>query len=192
MLIPQTHRAQWAIENVDIIEAAGLEGIDWEDHQIEFLNNSTRFGVDVKARQIAWSFTAALDAVADGILNPGTPHVFVSINMEEAKEKIRYAQAIIAATDEPVRPRLVGESQTAIEFANGSRLISHPCRPPRGKARTRLYLDEMGHYKAGLDRQIYTAALPATVKGDGYIRIGSSPIGASGLFWEIATENLRR
>jgi len=191
-MIPQTNKAEFAVEFIDIAEAAGIDGIDWEAHQIKFLNNDTRFGVDVKARQIAWSFTAALDAVVDGILDPGTPHVFVSINMEEAKEKIRYAQAIIAAMDEPVRPVLVGESQTALEFANGSRLISHPCRPPRGKARTRLYLDEMGHYKLGLDRQIYTAALPATVKGDGYVRIGSSPIGASGLFWEIATETLRK
>lgn len=191
-MILQTERAEFAVEFVDIEQAAGIDGVEWDDHQIEFLNNDTRFGIDVKARQIAWSFTAALDAVVDGILNPETPHVFVSINLEEAKEKIRYALAIISALDAPVRPELVAQSQTALEFDNGSRLISHPCRPPRGKARTRLYLDEMGHYKLGLDRQIYTAALPATIKGDGYMRIGSSPIGASGLFWEVATETLRK
>lgn len=192
MIAPRSEKADFAVEFIDIEKAAGLDDIEWESHQEQFLNNETRFGVDIKSRQIAWSFTAALDAVVDGILNPGTPHVFVSINLEEAKEKIRYAQSIIGAIDQPARPQLVAESQTALEFENGSRLISHPCRPPRGKARTRLYLDEMGHYKLGLDREIYTAALPATIKGDGYIRIGSSPIGASGLFWEIATETLRK
>jgi phage FluMu gp28-like protein len=86
----------------------------------------------------------------------------------------------------------VQDSQTTLEFANGSRYVSHPCRPPRGKAMARIYLDEMAHYQEGLDREIYTAALPSTTRGDGYIRIGSSPLGASGLFWEIATESLKR
>jgi len=116
----------------------------------------------------------------------------VSINLDEAKEKIRYVKAIVEAIDRPVRPVMVRDSATEVEFANGSRFISHPCRPPRGKGRARIYLDEMAHYREGLDRDIYTAALPATVKGDGYIRIGSSPLGASGLFWEIATEAMRR
>lgn len=186
-----TLKAKFAVEFVDLREAAQVEGARWEPFQIAFLNNSTRFGLDVKARQIAWSFTAALDAVVDGILNPDTPHVFVSINLDEAKEKIRYAKAIVRAIDEPVRPGLARESLTEIELANGSRLTSHPTTPPRGKPRARIYLDEMAHYREGLDREIYRAALPATVKGDGYIRIGSSPLGASGLFWEIATESTR-
>jgi len=187
----QTLKAQFAVEFLDLPQAAGVEAATWEPFQLQFLNNRGRFGVDVKARQIAWSFTSALDAVVDGCLHPGTPHVFVSINWDEAKEKIRYAKAIIGALDEPVRPRLIQDSITSLEFANGSRLISHPCRPPRGKPKARIYLDEMAHYKAGLDREIYRAALPATVKGAGYIRIGSSPLGATGLFWEIATEALR-
>ena len=187
-----SEKAQFAIEFLDLELAAQVDGATWEPFQIAFLNNATRWGIDVKARQIAWSFTAALDAVVDGILHPGTPHVFTSINLDEAKEKIRYTKAIVEALDEPVRPELVRASSTEIEFENGSRCISHPCRPPRGKARTRIYLDEMAHYKDGLDREIYTAALPATTKGDGYIRIGSSPLGAKGLFWEIVTESLRR
>ena len=187
----RTDKARFAVEFVDLPEAARVVGARWEPFQIRFLNNSTRFGVDVKARQIAWSFTAALDAVVDGILNPGTPHVFVSINWDEAKEKIRYAKAIVQAIDEPVRPKLQRGSITELEFENGSRLTSHPCRPPRGKARARIYLDEMAHYAEGLDREIYRGALPATVRGDGYIRVGSSPLGAGGLFWEIATESTR-
>ena len=112
----QTEKAHFAAEFIDIEKAAGIADCWWEPHQIEFLNNSTRFGIDVKARQIAWSFTAALDAVADGILNPETPHIFVSINQDEAKEKTRYARAIIEAIDDPIRPELIRDSSTEIEF----------------------------------------------------------------------------
>lgn len=187
----QTAKADF-LEFIDLEAASGIPGAKWEPFQVRYLNNETRWAIDVKSRQIAWSFTAALDAVIDGILTPDTAHIFVSINQDEAREKVRYARAIIEAIDPPVRPRLVRDSQTELEFANGSRLISHPCRPPRGKPRARIYLDEMAHYPEGMDREIYRAALPATVKGDGYIRIGSSPLGARGLFWEIVTESLRR
>lgn len=188
----RTLKAQFAAEFIDLPKAANVESAVWEAFQIAFLNNQTRFGIDVKSRQIAWSFTAALDAVVDGILNPDTAHIFTSINLDEAREKIRYGRSIIEAIDEPVRPKLIRDSQTELEFGNGSRLISHPCRPPRGKPRARIYLDEMAHYPHGMDREIYRAALPATTKGDGYIRIGSSPMGAKGLFWEIVTEGMKR
>ncbi len=186
-----TPKAQF-LEFIDLEAASGIAGARWEPFQVAYLNNRSRWGIDVKSRQIAWSFTSALDAVIDGQLNPDTVHLFVSINMDEATEKIRYSRAIIEATDRPVRPKLVRDTQTALEFENGSRIISHPCRPPRGKPRARIYLDEMAHYPEGMDREIYRAALPATTKGDGYIRIGSSPLGARGLFWEIVTESLRR
>lgn len=188
----KTLKAQFAVEFIDLPQAAQDDKARWEPFQIQFLNNSTRFGIEIKSRQIAWSFTAAVDAVADSVVNPGWPHIFTSINLEEAKEKILYAKRIWEAIDKPARPKLIQESMTSLGFENGSRLISHPCRPVRGKAGARIYHDEMAHYPDGRDRAMYTAALPATIKGDGYIRIGSSPLGASGLFWEIATQELRR
>lgn len=188
----KTLKAHFAAEFIDIREAAQSEDAHWEAFQISLLNNSSRFSIDNKSRQVGFSFTAALDAFCDSRIDPGNPYVFVSINQDEAKEKIRYLRAIVAATDIPLRPkRFKIDAQTEIEFDDGSRFISHPCRPVRGKPRARVYLDEMAHYPNGLDRQIYTAALPATTKG-GYIRIGSSPLGAKGLFWEIMEEKLRK
>lgn len=186
----RTDKARF-LEFIDLPKAARVADARWEAFQVQFLNNASRFDISVKSRQIAWSFTAALDAVIDGILNGDTAHIFVSINQDEAREKIRYGRAIINAIDLPVRPNLIHDSMTELEFENGSRLLSHPCRPARGKPKARVYLDEMAHYPEGMDRQIYRSALPATTKGDGYMRIGSSPLGAGGLFWEIATENLR-
>lgn len=187
-----TLKSNFAVEFIDLPKASQIDGARWEPFQVQYLNNRKRLAIDVKSRQIAWSFTSALDAVIDGILEPNTPHIFVSINLNEAKEKIRYANQIIEAIDAPARPKLIRASQTEIELANGSRLISYPCRPVRGPARARVYLDEMAHYQDGLDRDIYLAALPATTKGDGYIRIGSSTLGAKGLFWEIATQSIRK
>lgn len=184
-------KALFALEFVDIEAAASMPGARWEKFQLDFLNEGGRFASWVKSRQIAWSFTAALDAIIDSILNPNTPHVFVSINLEEATEKIRYARAIVDAIHPAYRPSIERHSLTRLEFTNGSRLISFPCRPVRGIARARIYMDEMAHYAGWLDRNVYMAALPATAKGDGYIRLGSSPFGARGMFWEITTEAIR-
>lgn len=187
----RTVKAQFARDFVNLPEAAQVEDAIWENFQIAHLNNSGRFDITLKSRQVAWSFTAALDAVIDSIVNPGTPHLFISINLDEAAEKKRYAKAIWEAIRPDMRPAIISDSVYHMEFANGSRLISHPCRPARGKARARIYLDEMAHYPHGLDKTIYQAALPATIRGDGYIRIGSSPLGARGLFWEIYEQSLR-
>lgn len=188
----RTLKAQFAAEFIDIREASQIDSASWETFQLKYLDNIGRLSADAKSRQVGWSFTSALDAYCDSRIEPGNPYIFVSINQDEAKEKIRYLRAIIAATDPPLRPkRLVSDSQTEIEFDDGSRFISHPCRPVRGKPKARIYLDEMAHYPSGMDRQIYTAALPATTKG-GYMRIGSSTLGAKGLFWEIMEERLRK
>lgn len=188
-----SNKAQWAVEHVDIEQAAGIEYAEWEGFQLDYLNNPSRFAIDVKARQIAWSFTAALDAFADSQTIPGAkpPYTFISVNLEEAREKIRYVRNIWEAAAPHARPRIIQDSKTSIEFSDGARFISHPCRPPRGKALGRYYLDEMAHYPFGLDGEIYTAAIPGITKG-GYVRIGSSPLGASGLFWEIYTQTIKK
>ncbi len=183
-----SERSAFLIEYLNLPEATGDPEARWERYQLQFLNNSTLLEITRKSRQVGWSWTAAADAVADGILHPRSTSIFVSINQDEAKEKVRYAKQILESLDEDVRPRLLHDAETFIEFANGSRLISHPCRPVRGKARARVYLDEFAHYPK--DREIYLAALPTTSHG-GAIRIGSSPLGASGMFWEIASQKLR-
>ena len=190
----RTLKAYFAAEFIDLREAAQIEDARWEAFQIEYLNNAGRFGADSKSRQVGWSWTSALDAYSDSRTNGGgQPYIFVSLNLTEAKEKIRYLRRIIDATDEQVRPkRFIVDTSTEIEFEDGTRFISHPLRPVRGKPQARIYLDEIAHYPEGMDRKVYTAALPSTTKGDGYIRLGSSPLGARGLFWEIMTESLRK
>lgn len=193
MIEPKTPKALYALSFIDLPEAAQVVGVEWEDFQIEYLNTDSRFASDLKSRQIAWSFSCAVDAIVDSIIRPGRPHIFVSINLNEAVEKIRYARAIYNALPDgsPGKPRIIRDTLTALEFDNGSRLISHPCRDVRGIAQAVIYLDEIAHYPHGLDRLIYTSAVPAITKGDGYLRMGSSPLGAKGIFWEIITQTFK-
>jgi phage FluMu gp28-like protein len=185
----KTERCQFLVDNLDLEEASGFPGARWEHFQLALLQNDTIFGIEVKSRQIAWSFASACDAVSDGILN-GVSSVFVSINLDEAKEKIRYSKNIIEALPKAMRPRLITDNRTELEFDNGARLISLPATAPRGKAQMNVYLDEFAHVRD--DVLIYTAALPMITKGNRRLRIASSPMGASGRFWEVATESLRK
>lgn len=181
--------AAYLVEHLDLPTATGLADATWEPFQLASLNYAGLLGITNKSRQVGWSWLAAADAVAWGRIVPRTTSIFVSINQDEAGEKIRYARAVIEGLDQAERPRLLTDNRFELEFDNGSRLISHPCRPVRGKARARIYLDEFAHY--GEDRAIYQSALPVLSKG-GVLRIGSSPLGASGLFWEIYTQTTRR
>ena len=188
MTAPISAQLAFLVEYLDLAEATGIPDAQWESFQLRHLNTLSLLAITNKSRQVGWSWLAAAEAVATGILNKRTPNIFVSINQDEAGEKVRYAKQIIEALDRDVRPRLVIDNRLELEFENGSRLISHPCRPVRGKARARVYLDEFAHYPK--DREIYQSALPVITKG-GVIRIGSSPLGAGGMFWEIYSQTLR-
>lgn len=183
-----TERAEFLVDHLDLPAATGVENAAWEYFQLAHLNDDGPFRIEVKSRQIAWSWLSAAEGLADAILT-GRSSIYVSINQREAQEKIRYAKAAIAALTPSVRPRLVAESRGEIELANGARLISLPAQAPRGFAQFNLFYDEFAHVRD--DQAIYTGGLPVTSKG-GRLRMGSSPLGASGVFWEIAEEKLRK
>ena len=183
----RTRRALFLIENLDLERATGVDGAQWEHFQLAHLNDDSPFRIDRKSRQVAWSWLSATEGVVDAILDR-RDSIYVSINHEEAKEKIRYARGVIEALPESLRPQLQSDNQTTLELANGARLSSFAARPPRGRARANVYLDEFAHVRG--DRQIYTGSLPVISKG-GRIRIGSSTLGASGMFWELDTQRLR-
>ena len=185
---PRTERCAFLVENLDLPAATGYDGARWEHFQLAHLQDDAMFRCEVKSRQIAWSWLSAAEAVAEGILY-GAGSVFVSINLDEAKEKVRYAKAVIDALPIGMQPRLATDNRTELEFDNGARLLSLPATAPRGKAQMNVYLDEFAHVRD--DAIIYTAALPMITKGHRRLRMASSPMGASGRFWEVATEALR-
>lgn len=189
--VPQlrTERARFLVEHLDLEAATQVEGARWEHFQLAHLNDDSTFRVEVKSRQIAWSWLSAAEGLADAILS-GRNSIFVSINQEEAQEKIRYAKRVNEALTPWVRAVFVRDSLSELELDNGARLISLPARPPRGKSRANVYLDEFAHTRG--DRVIYTGALPVISKGGGRLRMGSSPLGASGTFWEVYTQQIKK
>ena len=89
----RTKRCRFLVENLNLPAATGVDDARWEHFQLAYLNDSGTFRIDNKSRQIAFSFIAAAGAVADAVLD-GESTVFVSINLDEAKEKIRYARSV--------------------------------------------------------------------------------------------------
>ena len=181
-------RAQYLVDNLDLPASTGIEDARWEHFQLEHLCSNSTFRIENKSRQIAWSFLVAAEAIANAMLD-GVSSIFQSINLDEAKEKIVYANNIYANLRLAGLPKVTRNNMLGLEFANGARIISSPGTPQRGKARFWVYLDEWAHQKH--DRANYTAALPIITKG-GMIRGGSSPMGASGIFWEIDTQAFRQ
>jgi phage FluMu gp28-like protein len=186
MRIPSLRR-EFLVDHLDLEEASGVEGAQWEPFQIAHLDDDAMLRIENKSRQIAWSWVCAAEAVTDAILARQSS-IFVSINLAEAKEKIRYAKQVYHALRIGGLPALTSDSQLHLEFDNGARLLSMPSRPPRGKARHNVYLDEFAHLQR--PRDIYAASLPIISKG-GRLRIGSTPFGPQGLFWELFAEQLQ-
>lgn len=186
--IQKTERAQFLVDNLNLPRASGVETAVWEHFQLAHLNDDSIFRIEDKSRQIAWSFLSAAEGVADAILD-ARDSIYSSINHDEAREKIRYAKAVYENLEISGLPKLVIDNQLQLEFSNGARLTSFPARPVRGKPRSNWFGDEFAHIQR--DRQIYKGSLPIISKG-GRIRLGSSPLGASGLFWEIFTESLQK
>lgn len=195
----KTRHAKFLVENLNLPRATGVEDAAWEHFQLDLLNDDSPFRLDKKSRQIAFSFIAAAEAVAKAMcyadpkrsypshLKPDS--IFVSINHEESKEKIRYAKSVYENLEIGGLPKLTTDNQLELEFDNGARISSMPSKGPRGRAKSNVYLDEFAHVQH--DRQIYTAAIPIISKG-GVLRIGSSTFGASGVFWEIDTESMQK
>ncbi|HHY47109.1 MAG TPA: hypothetical protein GX506_07415 [Firmicutes bacterium] len=157
------------------------------DYQVEFNECRARFRAVLKSRQTGFSFTFAAEALAKAHLKPEHTAIFVSYNLEDAKEKIRYARMLYDTMPLAWQKRLVTDNKTELEFRDArgrrSRLISNPCREPRGKGKADVYLDELAFYRNA--RRIYVAAVPIITRGGGALTVASTPLGKTGIFYEI-------
>ena len=171
------------------------EPIVLEPYQVAFLENRSRFRWVTKARQVGYSFIVALEALARCHLRDGYTAVFVSYNLDDAKEKILLARQVYEELPLAYQKKLVVDSKTELAFepigkgGRISRILSVPSKPPRGK-RGDIVLDELAHYVN--DRQVYTGSTALILRSNGQLTGCSTPLGRRGIFWEIATEELRK
>lgn len=163
----------------------------WQD---AYIRSMARFIAVVKSRRVGWSFISAMKGLVKA-MDPdrvGYTKQFVSYNEEDALEKISYAKQFYdSIPDCDAKKRIITDNKSMLCFQdkNGitqSRLISIPCRPPRGKGGD-ISLDEFAIYNAKMQKLVYDAALPVISRG-GTIEMGSSPLGKIGKFYDILTD----
>lgn len=160
-------------------------------YQVEYLNRTAMFWHIDKARQTGFSYTFAGEGLAKAHLMDKYTKIFISINQEEANEKITYARAMYDSMPLAWQKTLVTDNKKCLEFegrrghrTTRTRIISHAQREPRGKGgNTEVVLDEAAHYTYG--EQIYVAAIPIITRGLGGLTVGSTPLGKSGIHWNI-------
>ena len=165
-------------------------------YQEAHLRDGSKFRAREKARGVGFSFVCAAEALAKAHLRDDYTAIFVSMNLEEAVEKIRYANQLYETIPLRWRKKKVIDNRTSVEFEDStgrfrSRLISHPCKDPRGKHNADVYLDEFAHY-GRKQRAIYVASVPIVSRGDGQLTIGSTPLAVGDLFHEIMREERRK
>jgi phage FluMu gp28-like protein len=171
------------------------EPVALEQYQFAFLQNRSRFRWVTKSRQVGFSFLFALEALARCHLREKHTAVFVSYNLDDAKEKILVARQVHEELPLAYQKRLVVDSKTELAFeSNGtnkrlSRILSHPSKAPRGK-KGDVYLDELAHYVN--DREVYRGSTALILRSNGQLTGCSTPLGRRGIFWEIANEELRK
>jgi phage FluMu gp28-like protein len=155
--------------------------------QFNLVNCADQRQVYNKGRQIGFSWAIALRGVLRAVFLPkhSYTNIFVSINRDEAREKIRYCEIFIHALQDKGLLKKFDPPKTTIEFPNGNRIESYPSRAVRGKANVDLVLDEFAHVKDDYD--IYRGSLPATLRGFYGVTVGSTPYGR-GCFKDIFTQ----
>ena len=171
------------------------EPVVLEPFQVAFLDDPSRFRWITKSRQVGYSFITALEALARCHLRDGYTAVFVSFSQDEAKERILTARQVFEEIPTAFQKRLSVDSKTELVFesnASGrrvSRIISVPSKPPRGK-KGDIVLDELAHYAN--DRDVYTGSTALILRSHGQLTGCSTPLGRRGIFWEIASQELRK
>lgn len=167
--------------------------VELDPWQELFIRDQRQFIALLKGRQEGFSFAVAakkfIELQSPDVVNHTVQ--FVSYNLADAVDKIRYISIMAHSMPEKNRKKIAFETKTGIEFydKNGrttSRLLSIACRPPRGKPGD-VVLDECAIYGSKRSKLIYTAALPSITRG-GTITIGSTPLGKVGIFYDIFTD----
>ena len=177
---------------VESLTETNLEPTRLYHYQQDWINDRSKYRHCDKSRQIGQSYGFSCEGFAKSQLLNIYTGIFISYNQDEANEKITYARALHESTPYKYRKKLVVDRITALEWGGRTldgrktktRLISHPQREPRGKGfNTDVFLDELAHYQ--WQEKVYIAAVPIVTRGLGQLSLASSPLGQSGLHYEI-------
>lgn len=169
-----------------------------EPYQIRFLNDRSAFRIVNKARQIGYSTVIAAEcfhrAAIAPLLRQGYESNIVSVNRKEAGSKVEIVRRLFHSIPDEfaelgLKPVLWNDSEYEITFGRtpyqGS-IISQPASAAIRGGRKDIIFDEFAHIRDS--KKLYQAALPAITRGNSRITIISTPLGQSGLFYDICVD----
>ncbi len=175
--------------NLVKVEGGAVTLDDW---QKSFLLDESKFISILKSRRVGGSWVMTLKMFIRSQLQRNYSGTFISLNLEEAKGKIEYADAMYESIPKRFKKKRVGRSKTELVFedayGNRSVLRSLASKAPRGKGGD-VGISELPHCRAA--REIYEGALHVTSRSASHsLVIESSPLGKSGIFHDISKGKL--
>jgi len=172
----------------ELLVKANGRRIRLDDWQREFLRCESKFINILKSRRVGGSWALTLKMFIRSQLKRNYSGTFISMNLEEAKGKIEYADAIYDSIPRRFRKKRVARSRTELLFEDSrgerSALRSLASRPPRGKGGD-IGISELPHCRDAA--KIYEGALHSTSRSENDILvIESTPLGADSVFCPIS------
>ncbi len=163
-------------------------------YQQRWIDDDARFKGAVKSARIGFTFATMGEAVLDCLERQTTWTVLgaakaQAIEAIDAAQKIRQAMGAVAELyEEPFVDELgaTSETQSRIQFANGSRLMALPANPRTARGYPgNAILDEFGHAP---DSYAIWAAIARQVALGHKLRVLSTPNGEFGKYFDLARE----
>ena len=124
-------------------------------------------------------------AVFEAIYNKVPEIAIVSATRPQAEKVLDRMKKAIRSMHESIRPILVTENKSQLEFSSGLKVYSLSSNPDamRGLTGT-VYLDEFAMLTERLSEEVYTALYPMITKG-GKVVIVSTPKGKRNMFYKL-------
>lgn len=177
------------------IEMLSEPEIKFDDYQRDFLECLDRFQIWLKGRQLGFSYVSAARALARAQNLDDYTCIISSYKVEDAKEKIRYANQIYDSLPDAYKKKKLTDNATSLEFVDrsgrrstGTRIIAQGKGPIRGKGSNGVLdviLDEFAFFGI-FAAMVYTSAVPIFTRvKHGSLTIISTPLGKVGKFYEI-------
>lgn len=165
-----------------------------EPYQIRYLRDQSYFRAINKGRQIGLSTVLGGELFVSAATRSRYNANIISINQNEASSKIEIIRNLYHSMPDElleaeVKPVIWTDSDKEISFhrpPNTSTIISQPASAAVRGGRKDIAFDEFAHIRDA--SKLYQAALPAISRGDSRITIISTPLGQSGLFYEICED----
>jgi phage FluMu gp28-like protein len=160
------------------------------EYQRKWILDEGPLKICVKARQIGYSWVAALRAVIRCVERPNTEWVLLSRGQRQSLQLMNKVQEHVRAfslASETFRaPFGVESSRLEVRFDNGSVIYGLPANPDTARGYTaNITLDEFAFHQDA--DKLYTALYPSITQGF-CCEIISTPNGQQGKFYELARQ----